>query len=143
MPLPGRPPRSPSIRIIELVRRFFLVLLVVLLPLRVWAGDAMSMAMATGGSHAATMTADCGMQMQASIDTGTGAHDVDNVDHGDDPQPPAGDDGCAACALCFAATPLPAVAASFGEATPPSPALAPGPAFRSSDPSRALRPPIS
>jgi hypothetical protein len=73
------------------MRRLFLLLMIVLLPLRGWAGDLMGVQMAIGGlaSHSVgAMPADCPMRsMHAS------GHDTSPA--------PAGTEGCTSCDLCL------------------------------------------
>lgn len=75
------------------MKRLFFLLLIVLLPLRGWAGDLMGVQMAASDLASQTvraMPADCPMKsMHASA----------SVD--DASQAPAGTEGCSSCDLCL------------------------------------------
>ncbi|HWH84515.1 MAG TPA: hypothetical protein VNU71_19980 [Burkholderiaceae bacterium] len=114
------------------VSRLVIMFMIVLLPLRGWAGDLMSVQMATGGlaSHAASgMPADCPMHATADAAQSSPA--------------PAGMDGCTSCDLCVPMAELSStrfdVVAFATQAAP----LTGGIAFVSAAPAPALKPPIS
>jgi len=78
------------------MQRLFILLMIVLLPLRGWAGDVMSVRMATGGSvflMADAMPPDCPMHAQAG--QASAAADVSGE------QPFGGMKNCASCGLCI------------------------------------------
>lgn len=117
--------------------RFFLILLIALLPLRGWSAERMAVQMAisaptsqsTGSGHG-SMPDDCPMVLKAAS-TESGAH------HGE------GGRGCQACQLCmslatFAIPGIPTISAK--------PICAPAvraDRFSSADLTRASKPPIS
>ncbi len=77
------------------MRRWFILLMVVLLPLRGWAGDLMSVQMAAmnAPAHAlAAMPVDCAMHL--------GAHASDDGESSP-AHPGGGMKGCSSCALCL------------------------------------------
>jgi hypothetical protein len=118
------------------VRRLFVLLMIVLLPLRGWAGDVMAVQMAASGmtsESSAVMPPDCHMLDAASP---SGAADADM-------HASTGTPTCASCDLCLpiaelAATPSPAV--SFADHVERAPR---GPAFLSVAPVPSFKPPIS
>jgi hypothetical protein len=76
------------------VSRLFVIFMIVLLPLRGWAGDLMSLQMAMSGAApgaASAMPADCPMHSQADASS-NGA---------DDAPMPAGMQNCSSCELCI------------------------------------------
>ncbi|MBC7991869.1 MAG: hypothetical protein H7Z15_01320 [Rhizobacter sp.] len=106
------------------VRRLFLLLLIVLLPLRAWAGDFMSVQMATSGSgvpavHA--MPPDC--PMHSSADTAA--------------------ESCESCELCIPFAEISAAVIDIVEPAAHSKPLMWGVDFISAPPAPALKPPIS
>lgn len=85
------------------MRRWFVLLMIVLLPVRGWAGDFMGiqMAMAAGATPAAhEMPADC--PMHASADMG-----VHHGDGGDAPADEGPGSNCSSCQLCTPVAQLP------------------------------------
>lgn len=136
-------------RIIRRMRRWFILVLVALLPLRGWVGDAMAGQMLA--QHlAATKTV-----ASTPVSMGGGEHS-DCMGHAASPAAPAADEAvvadapagadCPTCAQCQACS-------SFALALPPAIALpplaqavVPGEAaarFASADPLPGLKPPIS
>jgi hypothetical protein len=118
------------------VKRLFVLLMILVLPLRGWAGDVMGVQMAASGlptSAVAAMPADCAM------------HSMHVLAGGDDTAAAhaAGTDACASCDLCLPMAELASLrfdVLAFGaHAAPP----AHGVAFFSASPARALKPPIS
>lgn len=118
------------------MNRLFLLLLIVVLPLRGWAGDLMSVQMAMNGlalqAAEIAMPADCPMQsMQAAASTD------------DTTQAPAGVPDCTTCDLCL---PIAELASARFDLAPFAARAAPplrGVAFFSASPAHALKPPIS
>ena len=111
------------------------MLMIVVLPLRGWAGDLMSVQMATSGlapQVALAMPADCPMQsMHAAASTD------------DASQPPAGALECVTCDLCL---PIAELASPCFDVAPFSAHAAPpmrGVAFSSVSTALAFKPPIS
>ncbi len=120
------------------MKRLFVLLMILLLPLRGWAGDAMGVQMAAGGLASQTvgaMPADCPMRsMHLQASTHESTHDTSPA--------PAGTDVCASCDLCLPmaelASPRFDVVAFGAHAAPPMG----GVAFFSASPALALKPPI-
>jgi hypothetical protein len=116
------------------VRSFILILMIALLPLRMWAAEGMSTQMAAASSGMAAMSvtampADCPFMAAASQGDASG-------------QPKDGTGTCAACQLCSAV----AAPADFESAPSPGPRiLAPPvtPSYQSALPLLADKPPIS
>lgn len=111
--------------------RLFIMLMIVLLPLRGWAGDLMSVnaAMSNVSPHASgAMQAHCPMHAEAKADSSS--------------QTPSGTHGCNACGLCVPmAEPVTGrldVVAFAAQATPVMDRVV----FSSATPSLTLRPPI-
>lgn len=116
--------------------RLFVILMIVLLPLRGWAGDLMSVQMATGhgvSSVAGAMPADCPMHAAAKA---PGA-DADRS------ALPSGMTDCGTCDLCLPIAELaaPPVVVSGPAAHAQPTACAVG--FDSVPPAPRLKPPIS
>jgi hypothetical protein len=85
------------------MRRWFVLLMIVLLPVRGWAGDFMGiqMAMAAGATPAAhEMPTDCPMHASADMST----HDGDSSDAPTDDGPGS---NCTSCQLCTPVAQLP------------------------------------
>jgi hypothetical protein len=118
------------------VTRLLIIFMVLLLPLRGWAGDRMSIQMAASSSETravSEMPAGCPMLAMA----GGAKADAEST------QSPSGDGCCASCGLC---TPL----AEWADITLSIPTfaaharpLAAGIDFISAPPTPALKPPIS
>ena len=106
--------------------------MIVLLPLRGWAGDLMGVQMAASGLAASAMPADCPMQAM---------HQPESAD--DASPAPASAEGCTSCDLCLPMTELASlrfdVVTLVAHAAPPMR----GVAFFSASPALALKPPIS
>jgi hypothetical protein len=123
---------TPRPSIIAVVKRLFILLLIVLLPLRGWAGDLMGVQMATSGLAAGAMPADCAMKAMHA----PAAADEESAG-------PANADGCTSCDLCLPMAELPSLRFDvFGfvaHAAPPTG----GEAFFSASPRLALKPPNS
>jgi hypothetical protein len=127
--------------IISSVKRFFILLLIVLLPLRGWGAQLMSTQMAAGqaavhvgessGAQAA-MAADCPM-MAAMQGT---AHDTPNPDS--DVQR-----NCQSCQLCMPLIALPPLTIDNFEVKPQAPQVSHLSRFVSAELERAVKPPIS
>jgi hypothetical protein len=117
-------------RIIKNMKRLFILIMVVLLPLRGWAGDLMSVQMAMGAvaPHVASvMPADCPMHTQVAADASS----------------PSGMDGCVCCDLCI---PMAGLTCARLEVVAFAAHAAPTTAdvdFVSASPTPTLRPPIS
>ena len=117
------------------MKRLLVLLMIVLLPLRGWAGDLMGVQMAASGlasQVASAMPADCpmkSMHVPASVDDASPA--------------PSATEGCTSCDLCLpmaepASLRFDAVA-FVAHAAPPMG----GVAFLSASPALAFKPPIS
>ena len=120
------------------MRRWLLVLLIALLPLRGWMGDAMAAQMAVQ-PHAAANQA-----VHAAPSDCAGHHDQSEAAAPSLPdESPQADANCAACqacstmALAFSHAPVPEPV--FGAAPPAQPLVA----FASAEPAPADKPPIS
>lgn len=122
--------------------RWLLLVMIVLLPLRGWAGDAMAAEM----SARQVQNAAVAVASQGQAPHHEAAHD-DCAGHALDPQagPAAQDADCPTCAMCQACSALALVsfAADTGAAAPgqqhPSGAFA---RFASADEARGFKPPI-
>ncbi|MEJ5989085.1 hypothetical protein WG902_03725 [Ramlibacter sp. PS3R-8] len=119
------------------MRTLVLILMIALLPLRMWAAEGMAVRMAsdqamavTGVSAMESMPEDCPMMAKAKA--GAGSED-------DAPQAAT---HCMACHLCAASACLPDVAFEQSPA-PTGPPVASGLSYASADLARDLRPPIS
>ncbi|KQW38522.1 hypothetical protein [Rhizobacter sp. Root404] len=117
------------------MKRLFVLLMIVLLPLRGWAGDLMGVQMAVGGlasQATSAMPVDCPMK---SMHAPAIADDASPA--------PAGTEGCTSCDLCL---PMAEVASlRFDVVTLAVHAAPPmgGFAFFSASPALAFKPPIS
>ena len=118
------------------MRTLVLILMIALLPMRMWAAEGMAVSMASGQAAAAGVSAmeampeDC--PMMAKAQAGTGA---------DDKSPQAASH-CVACHLCAASACLPEVASEQGPAPTGPPALGSA-RYASAEVPRRLRPPIA
>jgi len=134
----------PTIRTFRLggyhyfMRTIVLVLLVALLPLRMWAAEGMAMHMAQaematalGGMSASTMPEDCPMMAKAAGDPSS-----------QDEQASSDHANCLTCQLC-AALATDSMATSPRHAHPMAPPRLAGHRFASADPLPELKPPIS
>jgi hypothetical protein len=114
------------------VKRLFILVMILLLPLRGWAGDLMSVQMAMSGLAASAMPADCPMKAMHSTAT---ADDASTA--------PVDAEGCTSCDLCLPMAELAPlgfdVVRLAAHAAPP---IA-GVAFFSATPALVLKPPIS
>ena len=133
MELPG------PLAIIHSMRTIVLLLMIALLPLRLWAADGMAVRMAqaevaAAGASSAAMPEDCPMMVQGG-QAGSAA-----MDHGDGGE--AKPAHCVACYLCAAAASVPQARLDAGPA-PVGPAVRGAAHFRSAEIAPDLRPPIS
>jgi hypothetical protein len=118
------------------MRSLMLILLVALLPLRMWAADGMAVTMAgqqlasAGLSSAGSMPADCPMAADAPALQGAA----------DEPAPMG---HCGTCHLCAATAGLTAVQASCVSAEPAGPLQPRSSRYVDADLALELRPPIS
>ena len=119
------------------MRTLVLILMVALLPLRLWAAEGMSVRMAqeqvaaaSDASQADRMPADCPMMAKAAADNGSGDEAPQVAGH------------CVACHLCAASACLPDVAFDHARALA-APPLWSATGYASAEPEQALRPPIS
>lgn len=118
------------------MRTLVLILMIALLPMRMWAAEGMAVRMAldqaavAGISTMEPMSGDCPMMAKAKAEAGSE----------DGSAQPAGH--CMACHLCAASAGLPEVAFEPGQAPSGSP-VASRPAYASADLVQDLRPPIS
>lgn len=117
------------------MRTLVLILMIALLPMRMWAAEGMAVRMAAdrtasaaGVSATDSMPADCPMMAKAEAGSEDGA--------------PQAATHCVACHLCAASACLPEVAFEQGPA-PRGPPVASGLSYASADLARDLRPPIS
>jgi len=131
------------------MRRLVLALMIALLPLRGWVGDAMEMEMASVTMHLPVSV----MESGASSDHGSqpaADSDTDNALHADCPGHAASPDGdaqtvpdCGTCAACHAV----ALASSFPHVEPATlPAVQPpsvDPHYASAERALGIKPPIS
>ncbi|MET0335348.1 MAG: hypothetical protein ABW190_13830, partial [Rhizobacter sp.] len=74
------------------MRRWLVLMMIVLLPLRGWAGDLMSVQMVMGAEHSMAMPADCPMQSTAAAPSND-IHEM-NADAGSMTN-------CSSCDLCI------------------------------------------
>lgn len=134
------------------MRHFVLALMIALLPLRGWVGDAMATAMATGtleppvastGSgahHAPPAMAAAGPEAQHSMH-------ADCPDHGPaaagTPQASADGDGCTACQICHSMALTPSQPQLACAAMPAAQPHAATPLFASAERAPGFKPPIS
>ena len=119
------------------MRTLVLILMIALLPMRMWAAEGMAVRMAqdevaaaVGMAEMSSMPEDCPMMAMAKADPGS------------QDEAPQGAGHCMACHLCAASACLPEVAFEQGPA-PAGPPFAFKPAYVSADLARDLRPPIS
>jgi hypothetical protein len=134
------------------MRRFLYVLLILLLPLRGWTGDAMAMQMAMPGQHAPAAgvaqhadahapSAHAHSQPVAKLAAADCAEHVGQSDDGDAPDA----SHCEACAMCqtchTVAVLLPLDLLAASPPGPVSPAATP-PVYASADRALLLKPPI-
>lgn len=132
------------------MRRWFLLLVIVLLPLRGWAGASLMADMPMHGTGeaqavAAALHDDCMGHADAGLAAPAGAsghHGGADAPMSDAPMP----DDCATCAFCqvcsTVAILVPQMAVAASEPTPGSPA-APCAHFLSADAQSVFKPPIS
>lgn len=121
------------------MRTIVLILLVALLPLRMWASEGMAMRMAQaelasaahGSMTAAAMPEDCPMMAK----TASGSRPQDD-------SLPSDHASCLTCQLC-AALAMDSTATTARHAVPMAPPDSVGKRFASADPLRELKPPIS
>jgi hypothetical protein len=133
------------------VRSLVLILMIALLPLRMWASEGMAIQMAAHGQQSSAMPADgpaaesaapmsmAGMSTEAMDDCPMGAEG-----HNGSPaeQSKGSAASCLTCQLCAALAALPVL--SLGsDAVPGSPTAAVASRFDSADPVRERKPPIS
>jgi len=116
------------------MRFWFVVLLMALLPLRGWAGDAMAVSMATDPAPAAALV--------AAADCHGAGHDTPDMHHGQDSHE---DHGTAhlLCDVCNGPAMTPAALLAAGDARPHSLHIPTRVAFASEAPRRGVRPPIA
>ena len=119
------------------MRTLVLILMIALLPMRMWAAEGMAVRMASDQAMAAagisaleSMPEDCPMMAKANADAGSEDGAPQAVAH------------CMACHLCAASACLPEVAFGQGPA-PTGPPVVSGLSFASAELARDLRPPIS
>ena len=130
-------PVSPTHHYDSCMRRFFIILLIVLLPLRSWSAERMVIHMAASelASHVMAMGAaheDCSMMMKA-------ASSEKGVHHGDGKS----DGACQTCQLCMS---VGVTAVLFIKALSAEPLVVAIPrtdSFSSAELARAVKPPIS
>ena len=128
------------------MRHLLLVVMMILLPVRGWAGDHMAVSMAVGmaanmvvsataKTGESTMSADCPMHFQtAAADT---ANDSNSTSTGQQCS------GCDTCELCLALATVTHIAWPSAAAGPHIAPLTRGIAFHSADSGSSLKPPIS
>jgi hypothetical protein len=117
------------------MRHLLLALMIALLPLRGWIGDAMAMAMLAAPAHtmnqaAATDAAPC--PDHALTSDGAGTQDGSTTDHAH-----KSCDVCNGPAMALSALAVPNVTPVHGMLAPPAER------FASSEPQRGIKPPIS
>lgn len=119
------------------MRALVLILMIALLPMRMWAAEGMAVRMASDQAIAAagvsareSMPQDCPMMAKAKDQSGSRDDAAHTASH------------CMACHLCAASACLPEVAVD--QAPPPTgPPVASGLSYVNADLARDLRPPIS
>lgn len=120
-----------------MVSRLLIIFMIVLLPLRSWAGDLMSVQMATSGMTGALvsneMPADCPMLAAASSSQSTD----------DSTQLPAGMGCCASCELCTPLAELADISVSIVTFAAHAKPLLAGVEFISAPVAPSFKPPIS
>lgn len=120
------------------MRRFFIVLMIALLPLRSWAGDVMTVEMAVGQlagvvQTASKTTSDChGQNSTAS-----------NADSVDDSATDARCDTCGTCQLCHSVALADFSFSDLASLTTPSLLFSDSTGFASAPRALSLKPPIS
>ena len=122
------------------MRYLLIALMIVLLPLRGWAGNAMAVDMAAqqvlmaqaGAVSTAAMPADCPMHLQAVADKADQTSPA--VDHCH---------SCDTCQLCLALASWPPQDWPAGLTSRPGAPLLAGTSFRSADTAASIKPPIS
>ena len=131
------------------MRHLLLVVMMILLPVRGWAGDHMAVSMAAGmaanmvtsataKTGESTMSTDCPMHLQTlAADT---ANDSNPTSKG---QLGSGCNSCDSCELCLALATVTQVAWPSDAARPHIAPLAMGIAYHSADSASSLKPPIS
>jgi hypothetical protein len=118
------------------VTRLLIIFMILLLPLRGWAGDRMSIQMAASSSETVAtgeMPADCPMLAMA----GGAKADTDST------KAPSGDGCCASCGLCTPLAEWADITLSIATFAAHAQPLAGGIDFVSAPPTPALKPPIS
>jgi hypothetical protein len=113
------------------VSRFFILLLIVLLPLRGWSADLMGMQMAAGQ---VAMSADCPMMaaMPASTPTPDSTHDDSDLQR-----------SCQSCQLCMPLIALETLTLDTLTVKPQAPQAHHVARFDSAELARAVKPPIA
>jgi hypothetical protein len=124
----------------ERVRSFVLILIIALLPIRMWAAEAMSIRMA---GQEGPSTASMGMDsMQAMDDMPPDCPMLAAAEKAQKDESKGSGTACLSCQLCAAVD----VSADFkplAEASPALPAILASSNFDSADPTRENKPPIS
>jgi hypothetical protein len=127
------------------MRHLLLVVMMILLPARGWAGNEMAVGMAASMVTSATakagesmMSADCPMHFQTLVaDTGNNSNPTSKSQWG------SGCNSCDTCELCLALATVSHIAWPSGGASPHIAPLTTGIAFHSADSASSLKPPIS
>ena len=119
------------------MRTLVLMLMIALLPMRMWAAEGMAVRMAADQAASGSgilamesMPEDCPMMAKAQAEKGSEDGAPQTASH------------CLACHLCAASACLPEVGLAQGPAPTGPPAVS-QPAYASADLARDLRPPIS
>ena len=115
--------------IIALVSRFFILLLIVLLPLRGWNADLMGTQMA---ANQAVMSADCPMMAGMQASTHDSTHDDSEAQR-----------SCQSCQLCMPLIALESLTIDTFTVKPQAPQAHHLARFVSAELVRAVKPPIS
>lgn len=119
---------------IQLVSRFFILVLIAVLPLRAWSVEGMAVHMAANevavaaGEPAAVMPADCPMHLTAAGDS--------TEDH-------AAERGCQSCQLCMSLSPAAWPVLKAPGLRPLANASLHADCYASADLARLVKPPIS
>lgn len=117
---------------IQPVSRFFILVLIALLPLRAWSVERMAVHMAANevagatGEAVAAMPADCPMHMTAA----------------DDSTEPQAERGCQSCQLCMSLSPATLSLLKAPGLRPLSAASPPADRYASAELARLVKPPI-